>query len=222
MKNAFLLCCLMFCGAGLSAAVDPCVKTEPCKDTGDPFSYPPFSSTGTVRGSTVPVTSTGTYSSTSTAFGAIGLGTGSATPLGSASALGRGAPAPTDGISLSPGRAQVRLEKYPSGEVAAERRTFDGVPDGVSKEFYKNGQVMYEWAYSRGELDGLSRAYYRNGDLRSEWHYKKGKLHGEVRQYYPRTLLKSEQRYKDGVLLEQKNYSETGALITDPKPASQR
>jgi hypothetical protein len=109
---------------------------------------------------------------------------------------------------LSSSRVQVVVERYPSGQVMAERRTFDGVLDGVTKEYYKNGQVMNEWAYRMGELHGESRSFYRNGDLKTVWKYKHGKLNGETRHYHERKILEAVEIYKDGALVSRSEEQE--------------
>jgi hypothetical protein len=114
-------------------------------------------------------------------------------------------PPPVLGAPLSPSRWDVITERYPSGELLAERKTYDGKLDGVSKEYYKNGQVMNEWNYKRGVLQGESVAYYRTGDIMTESTYRDGKLNGKVFHYGPRKILKSVETYKNGVLISEKS-----------------
>lgn len=144
----------------------------------------------------------------------------------SPSSLGTGAPTspgmpdgsplpPLPDVEISPSRLKTVREFYPSGEIAAERRTFDGQLDGLSKEFYKNGQVMNEWNYRLGVLEGESRSFYRNGDLKTVSPYRKGRLHGELRRYHERKILKSVETHKDGQLLGTKLYSEQGLPLDD-------
>lgn len=200
-KWVFVVLFLSLSSAPAVRALDQgCQEAAPCTDE-DPFKPLTGFSTAPAYGVSTPL------SSTSSVLG----GTLPLVPLVPPSGQhhpGSSVPETMIPVPLSESRVGKLTERYPSGELLAERRTFDGKLDGPAKEFYKNGQVMNEWSYRLGQLHGESRSFYRNGDLKSVWKYKAGKLHGETRHYHERKILKSVETYKDGVLVEEQKYKE--------------
>jgi antitoxin component YwqK of YwqJK toxin-antitoxin module len=124
-----------------------------------------------------------------------------------------GAPASEDGSAPAAPRENVRVKRYPSGELMSEYEVWEGKLDGLCTDYYKNGQKMYQWSYLRDKLHGASRAWSIDGRLVSEWRYRKGVLHGKTLHFHPNRKKRSVEKYVKGKLMDKRTYSEKGKLL---------
>ena len=59
---------------------------------------------------------------------------------------------------------------------------YQGLAEGIHREFYADGMSYTEKSYKRGLLSGRSKEWSSNGNIQSKEWYVEGSLHGK--QYY--------------------------------------
>ncbi len=58
---------------------------------------------------------------------------------------------------------QIRIEKYPNGQIKSEVSYKDSLKDGVSKYYFQNGQLQLIVEYAKGKLVGTIKEFYETG-----------------------------------------------------------
>ncbi len=89
------------------------------------------------------------------------------------------------------------------------------IPDGTVTERYHTGEVEAVWTFKEGKREGPAYTYYNTGEKSGEMNFKNGKLHGVNKKYYRSQAVRREMEYDDGILVQRKEYYESGK----PKPA---
>lgn len=110
----------------------------------------------------------------------------------------------------------LREAKYPDGKLKSACMYKNGIREGSCKSYYENGSLYIESEYTNGEKNGLFKWFYKNGQVYQETTYKMGKKHGTDKLFWENGKLKSEMSYyEDKPVMDLKEYSSTGKLITN-------
>lgn len=85
------------------------------------------------------------------------------------------------GISLAIGAAfaltaceDVRIEKFPSGQIRFETTYVKDQKQGLEKEYYESGVLKRETLFEADRRQGLTKEYYEDGTLLAEIPYENG------------------------------------------------
>ncbi|MBR3851127.1 MAG: hypothetical protein IKJ76_03665, partial [Fibrobacter sp.] len=103
---------------------------------------------------------------------------------------------------LVAGCEDVRVEKYPNGQVQFETTYVNDKREGLEKEFYENGTLKRETPYKEDRREGLTKEYFEDGTLKSEIPYADGYIEGTVLRYHKNGKLASKALYQKNKQVE--------------------
>lgn len=104
-------------------------------------------------------------------------------------------------------KLEVKVDYYPDGKPKIIARYFNGIPEGVRREYDEEGNIARGYVFLNGIIvgrgitsetgikDGPWKEYYEDGKLRAEGKYKKGKAVGPWKFYFRSGKLEQEGNY---------------------------
>ena len=90
----------------------------------------------------------------------------------------------------------VRVEKYPNGNVRFEATYVNDKKEGIEKEFYEDGTLKRESNFVNDRREGLTKEFYKDGTPQSELPYANGYIEGTVIRYHKNGKVASKALYK--------------------------
>lgn len=121
------------------------------------------------------------------------------------------------------GCEDVRVEKYPNGNVHYEATYVKDKKQGIEKEFYDNGILKRETNYDNDRRQGLSKEFYNDGTLQAEIPYENGYIEGVVTRYHKNGKLASSANYRQnrqvefGKVFDENGDPATSGSYKDPR-----
>lgn len=126
-------------------------------------------------------------------------------------------------------RLEVRVDYYPDGKPRIVGHYFNGIPDGVRREYDEEGKLVRGFFFQEGIIvgrgitteaglrEGPWKEYYEDGKLRAEGQYTQGRRTGMWKFYFRSGALEQEGRFNsrgrhEG---EWKWYYESGKLLRE-------
>lgn len=86
---------------------------------------------------------------------------------------------------------------------------------GIEVWRFPSGAIESETTYRDGLSDGLSRSWDEQGRLRSQFTCRLGAMHGNCRKWHGNGQLAEDGNYEWGVRINEREYNEHGALISE-------
>ena len=125
------------------------------------------------------------------------------------------ATAVTAGAVFFSGCEDVRVEKFPNGNVQFETTYVNDKREGLEKEYYESGVLKRESFYKDDRRDGLTKENYKDATLKSEIPYVDGYIDGEVLRYHKNGRLASKVKFQKNKQVEfGEYYDENGDPAT--------
>jgi uncharacterized protein (TIGR02145 family) len=90
----------------------------------------------------------------------------------------------------------VRVEKYPNGNIRFEATYVDNKKEGLEKEYYDDGTLKRESNFANDRREGITKEYYKDGTLQTELPYSNGYIEGTVIRYHKNGKMASKAEYK--------------------------
>jgi|GEM_PF-1306076 antitoxin component YwqK of YwqJK toxin-antitoxin module len=111
------------------------------------------------------------------------------------------------------------LEKqyYPTGIIRRETPYTNDHIDGIVKDYYEDGKLQSETPCVHDTVEGIRKEYAEAGNVTREASFRSGRENGTWKEYYDNGTLKQLSIFLNGQKVDEKNYTEAGAEITDPK-----
>ena len=119
------------------------------------------------------------------------------------------------GVAFLSGCEDVRVKKYPNGQVQTETTYVKDKREGLEKEFYETGILKRETPYKEDRREGLTKEYYEDGTLKSEIPYADGYIEGPVVRYHKNGKLASKAMFQKNKQVELgESFDENGDKAT--------
>ena len=90
----------------------------------------------------------------------------------------------------------VRVEKYPNGNVRFEATYVNDKKEGLEKEYYDDGTLKRESNFVNDRREGMTKEFYKDGTPQSELPYVNGYIEGTVIRYHKNGKVASKAEYK--------------------------
>lgn len=103
---------------------------------------------------------------------------------------------------LVAGCEDVRVEKYPNGNVQFETTYVNDKREGLEKEYYENGSLKRETPYKADRREGTTKEYFEDGTVKSEIPYVDGYIEGPVLRYHKNGKLASKAMFQKNKQVE--------------------
>ena len=110
----------------------------------------------------------------------------------------------------------VRVEKYPNGNVRFEATYVNDKKEGIEKEYYDDGTLKRESNYVNDRREGVTKEYYKDGTLQTELPYVNGYVEGTVVRYHKNGKVATKAEYKQN---KQVAFGETTTKMAAPLQA---
>ncbi|MCQ2106129.1 MAG: hypothetical protein MJZ26_10090 [Fibrobacter sp.] len=126
-------------------------------------------------------------------------------------------------VAALTGCEDIRVEKYPSGQIRSEATYVKDKKQGSEKEYYENGNMKRESTYENDRRQGISKEYYDDGSIKAEYTYEDGYIEGPVTFYHKNGKVSSKLQYKQnkqiafGEYFNENGEPETSGSYKDPR-----
>lgn len=91
--------------------------------------------------------------------------------------------------------SDVRIEKYPSGQVQSSTPYQNNQKQGTATHYYETGSLQAQTPYEQGQIHGIAQEFHPNGVLRSRIYYEHGVKQGEAQWFHDNAKLAQKTTY---------------------------
>ena len=78
----------------------------------------------------------------------------------------------------------IQFALYPNGDTAFVKPCYEGLEEGISKQWYENKQLAEERFYIAGKKEGVHKGWWPDGKLKFSYEFNDGEFNGTVKEWY--------------------------------------
>tara|TARA_B100000579_G_C22462595_1_gene679624 strand:- start:103 stop:669 length:567 start_codon:yes stop_codon:yes gene_type:complete len=109
----------------------------------------------------------------------------------------------------------IIVENYIDNQIKAEMSIYEGLKNGVVKQYYKNGELQTLSNFKKGKIFGNFLAFHENGNEHIISYYVNNLRNGSFEEFYENGKLKICGNYFNGEKIGQfKEYFKSGGVAT--------